>query len=308
MQPLILHHFDWSPFAEKARMCLALKGLAWQSVQIPMIMPKPDLTLLTGGYRKTPVLQIGADVYCDTNLIGRLLEERHPTPSLFENGSRGLSQALAFWADKAFFEPAAGLSMGINKEVPEAVIEDRKRFFNFMDFDRLEAEVPHMYTQLLGHLDLLDQHLSDDREFFLGAVPTLADVNVYFVLWLCRTFLPPLHVRLAALPRVCAWEARVRSLAEARGLNKREDIAAEAALDVARAATPAAGGGVDADDPLQLQPGERVSVAADDYGKDPVCGTLHTLQRHEVAVLREHARVGQVAVHFPRLGYRVERL
>ena len=29
-------------------------------------MPKPNLTALTGGYRKTPVLQIGADIYCNS--------------------------------------------------------------------------------------------------------------------------------------------------------------------------------------------------------------------------------------------------
>jgi Glutathione S-transferase, N-terminal domain len=42
-------------------------------------MPKPDLTALTGGYRKTPVLQIGADIYCDSQLIMRELERRYPS-------------------------------------------------------------------------------------------------------------------------------------------------------------------------------------------------------------------------------------
>ena len=69
MAELVLHHFDWSPYAEKVRVLLGIKGLAWRSVQIPMVMPKPDLTALTGGYRKTPVLQVGADVYCDSSLI-----------------------------------------------------------------------------------------------------------------------------------------------------------------------------------------------------------------------------------------------
>jgi glutathione S-transferase len=52
--------------------------LAWGSVEIPVIMPKPDLTALTGGYRKTPVLQIGADIYCDSQLIMRELEAAAP--------------------------------------------------------------------------------------------------------------------------------------------------------------------------------------------------------------------------------------
>ena len=50
MSELILHHYDLSPYAEKIRLIMGYKGLAWKSVQIPMVMPKPDLTCLTGGY------------------------------------------------------------------------------------------------------------------------------------------------------------------------------------------------------------------------------------------------------------------
>ncbi|RZI55153.1 MAG: glutathione S-transferase family protein, partial [Pseudomonas sp.] len=71
MSELILHHYPTSLFAEKARLMLGFKGLSWRSVNIPSIMPKPDLMPLTGGYRKTPVLQVGADIYCDTALIAR---------------------------------------------------------------------------------------------------------------------------------------------------------------------------------------------------------------------------------------------
>src|SRR5512140_3313528 len=81
MSDLFLPHYPMSPFSEKIRLVLGYKKLAWKSVIIPSIMPKPDLTALTGGYRKTPVLQIGADIYCDSQLIMRELERRHPTPS-----------------------------------------------------------------------------------------------------------------------------------------------------------------------------------------------------------------------------------
>src|SRR6476469_7097010 len=132
MTDIILHHYETSPYSEKVRLGLGLKGLTWQSVEIPAIMPKPDLTALTGGYRKTPVLQIGADVYCDTRLIAVELETRYPQPTLFPGGHRGLSLALAAWSDRSFFEPGAGLSMALNKSgLPRAVIEDRKAFFNF---------------------------------------------------------------------------------------------------------------------------------------------------------------------------------
>lgn len=63
MSEIILHHFDISPFAEKIKVALGIKGLPWRSVQIPLIMPKPLLTLQTRGYRKTPVMHIGAAVF-----------------------------------------------------------------------------------------------------------------------------------------------------------------------------------------------------------------------------------------------------
>ena len=93
MTDIILHHYETSPYSEKVRLGLGLKGLAWASVEIPIIMPKPDLTALTGGYRKTPVLQIGADIYCDSQLIMRELERRYPSPSFYPAG-RGTTAAL----------------------------------------------------------------------------------------------------------------------------------------------------------------------------------------------------------------------
>ena len=58
MTEIILHHYPRSPYAEKVRLALGLKGLAYGSVTIPTWMPKPDLLPLTGGYRRTPVMQV----------------------------------------------------------------------------------------------------------------------------------------------------------------------------------------------------------------------------------------------------------
>ena len=303
MTELILHHFDWSPFAEKARLALGFKGLAWRSVQIPMIMPRPDLMPLTGGYRKTPTLQIGADIYCDTRLIARELERRFPEPTLFPAGNRGLSLALSAWSDTAFFEPGAGLSMGMNKDVPADVVNDRKAFFNFMDFSRLEADVPHMLTQLRGNADLVEQQLSDGRDFLLGSAAGWADITAYFPLWMTRVFIPGGNELLAPCLNIARWEHRIKAI----GHGQRSEIESQAALDLARDADPLPGRGVDAADPLQLKVGDRVSVSPDDYGRVPVTGELITLELHEVAVRRQDPRVGTVVTHFPRLGYRIEK-
>ena len=59
----ILHQYDISPFSHKAQKMMGLKGLAWHSIEMQLIAPKPHVEALTGGYRGTPVLQHGADIY-----------------------------------------------------------------------------------------------------------------------------------------------------------------------------------------------------------------------------------------------------
>ena len=123
MTDIILHHYDTSPYSEKVRTGLGLKGLAWASVELPVIMPKPNLTALTGGYRKTPVLQIGADIYCDSQLIMRELERRYPTPSFYPAG-HGAADALAWWAEKTTFSPAVSILFAKKPDaLPEGFLE-----------------------------------------------------------------------------------------------------------------------------------------------------------------------------------------
>lgn len=304
MTDLILHHFDWSPFAEKIRLALGLKGLSWRSVQIPMIMPKPDLMPLTGGYRKTPVLQIGADIFCDTRLIARELERRFPSPSLFPGGNRGLATAFAHWSDTALFEPGAGLSMGLTTEVPEAVLADRKQFFTFMDFGQLRLQIPQLLSQLRANAWLLEEQLQDGHPYLLGTAPGWVDISAYFPLWMARTFFSNEASKLfAPLALTTAWEERMRGI----GHGTRSDIAAAEALLIAKASSPEQGPGVDEDDPLQLRAGELVTVTPADYGKVPVTGELAALTVESVAVRRTDPRAGRVVTHFPRIGYNVER-
>ena len=103
MTDLILHHFASSPFSEKIRLIFGYKHLAWRSVDVPMYLPKPDVVALTGGYRRTPFLQIGADIYCDTALMARVIDRRAPEPALFPAALAGMPHILAQWADTALF-------------------------------------------------------------------------------------------------------------------------------------------------------------------------------------------------------------
>src|SRR5579872_7128710 len=120
----ILHHYDASPFSEKARLMFGIKGLSWRSVIQPNIMPKPDLTPLTGGYRRAPVMQIGADVFCDSQVILLEIERREPR----RVATSPLSWAVNLWADRAFFSVTVPVIFGeIGEQVPKAFIKDRER-------------------------------------------------------------------------------------------------------------------------------------------------------------------------------------
>ncbi len=109
---IIFHHFDASPFSEKIRLAFGLKGLAWRSVRVSPIMPRPDLMPLTGGYRRTPTMQIGADIYCDTAVILAEIEARWPEPPLWPKGQEGVVSMLALWSDKTFFQNTVNLVFG----------------------------------------------------------------------------------------------------------------------------------------------------------------------------------------------------
>ena len=302
MQQLILHHHDPSPFAEKIRLVFGVKGLEWSSVQVPMIMPKPDLTALTGGYRKAPVLQIGADIYCDTSLIARELEARFPEPSLFPAGHRGIGYALSRWSDKAFFEPGAGLSMGENEEIPEPILEDRKNFFNFMDFDDMASQMPHCYAQFQAQCQLLEDELTSlSTSFISGDTPSWIDIQAYFSIWMANTNIPRAKELLAPFPAITAWTGHMESI----GRGSRAELSSNDALSIAKVSEPQASTGVAPNPFHDFSADDRVAVVPDDYGFDPVEGRLRALDTHRVAVERRDNELGELVVHFPRIGYRV---
>ncbi|WP_134585535.1 glutathione S-transferase, partial [Pseudomonas aeruginosa] len=164
MSELILHHYPTSPFAEKARLLLGFKQLSWRSVMIPPVMPKPDLVALTGGYRKTPVLQVGADVYCDTALIARRLEQEKAVPALFPEGQEMVAASFAQWADAVLFQHAVSLAFApesiavrFGKLPPEflkAFMADRSQLFSGGSAGRLPLEqARHQWPAFMARLE-----------------------------------------------------------------------------------------------------------------------------------------------------------
>ena len=304
MADLILHHYPTSPFAEKIRLILGYKKLAWKSVMIPMIMPKPDVVALTGGYRKTPILQIGADIYCDTALIADVLQHLQPDPSLYPEPSKGMGRTLAQWADTTLFwtamaynfQPAgtAQVFAGAPPEAAKAFAEDRQAMRS--GAQRMPAaDATAAYKSYLRRMsDMLD-----DWPFLLGALPSIADFAAYHPLWFTRTRTPAMAEILNATPAVLAWMDRMADI----GHDKFEKCSAADAIAIASRATPAALQSDVFQDEHGIALGSQVTIRSENFGLEPTQGELIAATRMHYTLRRTDERAGTVHVHFPRIGY-----
>lgn len=304
MPDLILHHYPTSPFAEKTRLMLGYKKLAWKSVMIPAISPKPDVVALTGGYRKTPVLQIGADIYCDTSLISDVLEHLQPEPSLYPEPSKGMGRTLAHWGDNTLFWTAMafnmqpkGVAQMFAKAPPEAAKafgEDRRAMSSGMARLR-PADAAAAYKSYLRRIsDMLD-----DWPFLLGEVPCVADFSMYHPLWFTRHRTSVLADVFASTPSVLEWMDRMAAI----GHGESEKLSPADAIAVAAAATPATLANDVFQDDHGIPLGSLVSISGESFGPEPTEGELVAATRMHFTLRRNDERAGTVHVHFPRIGY-----
>jgi glutathione S-transferase len=305
MSGIILHQYDVSPFSEKVRVCLGIKGLDWAADDQPVIMPKPDLIPLTGGYRRIPVMQIGADIYCDSSLIVRELERRFPTPTLFPTGDRGLAQALQVWTDRGVFGAAVAVIFGgLAGRIDPAFAKDREAMSGRpFDAEAMAAAVPIMAEALRAHLWWIDEQLSDGRAFLTGDKPGLADAAAYYNPWFIRNANPPAAGAIDAFERIVAWEGRVKAI----GHGNRSSMTPAEAIEVAHTSIGDTDFLVEPGEPNGLAVGDKVKVMADDYGRDPIAGEIVHASAGEIVIRRQSERTGEVMVHFPRVGFIVLR-
>jgi glutathione S-transferase len=306
MSSIILHHYPQSPVSEKVRVVLGIKELAWRSVQIPRIPPKPDLMPLTGGYRRTPVMQIGADVYCDSQCIIREIERRFSEPTLYPGDSAGMVWGLSQWTDGPLFTLAVSLVLGAQAdELPEEFAKDRGRLYFGPDYDlqAVKRQLPQILAQLRAQIGWIEARLATGRQFILGGAPGLPDALCYYLVWFIRGRYAGGPDFLSQFPHLVAWEKRVADI----GHGQPGDMTAEEALAVAKAASPQTQTRADPDDPERLAPGQKVAVVPEGTGGDPpVTGEIVSVSADEIAIRRSHDRVGEVVLHFPRVGFEVK--
>ncbi|SPJ33079.1 glutathione S-transferase family protein [Kushneria phyllosphaerae] len=308
MTSVLLHHFDASPFSEKIRLLLGYRDLAWGSVCIPRMMPKPHFTALTGGYRKTPALQIGRDIYCDTALIVRVIEKLSGAPSLVPSYQAASVRALEEMGDRLFLaaipiifrpEGRAALVDQIGEEGLARFQADRAGLFSGGNLSRPDDQFSRAVWA--PTLEALEAQLAH-QPFVLGEHPTLADFSLYHPIWYVRNN-PGVRDVVEDYPALMAWFKRLQAF----GHGRRHEMSEAQAHDVAASCDhwqPLEG---EFDQSLGLAEGAAVTLQAVDYGVDQVQGRLVHVSQEVLTLERdatfEGRTLGSVRLHFPRDGF-----
>ena len=312
MNELILHHYDASPFSEKIRTILGFKGLVYRSVLQPQVMPKPDQIALTGGYRRAPLLQIGAHVYCDTNLIADVLERLKPEPTLYPAPVAGVSRMIASFADQTLFRIAAILVFqpqgggtakspeGMSRREMIGLLKDRAKMME-------DAKVMHVPPDLApayfdAFMSPLEVQLGHEGPYLCGPAPSIADFAAHHTLWFMQQRASNVEKILGAYPRITEWLKRVDGFRQ----EPLDQLDSAAAVELAKQTPPPPPDQAVIEHP-EWKAGDTIEIAATDYGTEPVQGELVKLVGNEIALRRVDERAGEVIVHFPVVGYEIRK-
>ena len=300
---LILHQYDISPFSQKAQKMMGLKELSWQSVEMPMIAPKPDVEALTGGYRGTPVLQIGRDVFIDNWMIARALDEFDASgPAI--NAQGGLREAALYaWGERLFTPLLHAALAAYQSEWDADFLADRKRVFPDVDFDRLDVSDPDRRSQVRAYLGTVEAQLGLDQDFLGGAQADSCDIHVWGMVWMIHSALPALMPIVETFPRLTDWYERVSAL----GTGDREDVKIDIAWQSLKDGPARPLPDTPDQEPLAPWVGEVVDIAAGSADRGSASGRLLAVD-HEQVVLGVEPISGEAAqVWFPRFGYHLRQ-
>ena len=303
MQDLVLYHYSMSPFSEKIRAMLGYAELSWQSVVVREMPPRKVLTILAGGYRKVPVAQVGADVFCDTRTIADEIARLSGKPELsLENQPEEVINFVKEADLQIFFACVLSAS---DKNMLKKLIKETSLWNAFLFLkDRAAmgktsrvrtARGPKAKEKVLEHFANMETMLTKD--FLFGDTPCIADFSAYHGAWfVCDLAEKPW---LRDYPKVADWMARMKAF----GHGNRSELKPKQALNIARDSAPRA-----IESPIEDELlGKAIEIAPDDYARDPVTGTLAAVTPQSYVVARSHKRVGEVHVHFPRQGFEIRQ-
>jgi len=297
---LILHHYAISPYSQKIRAMLGYTRLEWQSVITAEAPPRPRLFPLAGGYRKIPVAQIGADIFCDSHIIAREIAAITNRNELLPENLSEEAAALAARAEGELFFACGITAVSLKLLMKMFKVFSFAGYIHFMK-DRLalgkNATVPFVGIKelrrlLMLHLQGLEQQLKSD--FLFGDTPNLADFSVYHGIWLLHVMGEKKFMR--QYPGIIAWVERIGQF----GVGKASPLDAGDAMAIARANSPRP---IDPQYQTDANIGKAVIIAPTDYATDATPGVLIGSTPHSWILARKDDSVGVIHVHFPKNGF-----
>ena len=181
---IILFNYSFSPNGKRVVWYLTLRGIDYAQCMQPPYLPREDISALGVKYRRIPIMSIGRDIYCDTRLILRKLEETFPDGALgaSQADQKAVEELLEKWTmDAGIF---ARVAQSIPPEMPllrdPKFIKDREEF---MGRSWALEDVKAMRPEGLSHIReafafLENGLLADGRQWILKTEkPGLADIN-----------------------------------------------------------------------------------------------------------------------------------
>ena len=302
MSDMILHHYELSPYSEKLRAMFGYLDMSWQSVITEPMPPRKKLYPLAGGYRKIPVAQIGADVYCDTRTITEQIAAMNQKPELFIHSCKADVKQIIDEVEGEFFFASVMYSSSskLNKKVLQnmSVFGLIKLFIDRINMSR-KANIKMVTPGKAGpivkeFLPRFEAMLNSD--FLFGDQPNIADFSAYHSLW----FIHVLGEKpiMNQYPKTVAWLERIKNF----GHGVRKEISADEALSIARSQQPKP---ISEDHQQHDLIDELVDIAPDDYGLTPSTGVLKGCTDTSYIIARESKQTGLVHVHFPKTGFAI---
>lgn len=296
MPDIILHQYEDSPFSQKVRSVLGIKCLQWLACEQPGILPKDELGALTGGYRRVPVLQIGADIFLDSNLIIGELDRIYPDPSVVADIGPGLAVGLSTWPDSLLMT-VASLLYGGDRDSSSEYRADRSALLG-MDFDveaMARAWTSNAQTLRLN-LSLLERQLADERAFLGGSRANILDASFYGLVVYMHCGKGRTVRLLHDFPGVMRWSRRMAEI----GQGEYHTISRQAAIDIARSAVPSPTPEASFRSAHEPKPGDWVEISYHDYNTPATYGTLMSISPYKLCIRWKSHAVGTVMLHLPR--------
>lgn len=300
---IILHHTPRSPFSEKVRLMLDLSNKEWMHVQAPVHSNKRTIQkIFVEGYsRRIPLLQIGADIYCDSSAISDQLAVSTGIPEYSKENLSDYRDFTIELEEKGFTAFFVSIPQ---KQLLSAYFKDYslKDFYGFVagrvgSFKGVDMPKPNTEAEMQKkekYLNTCEEMLNTSKYLISNKKPTQTDFVLYHLVWYS------LKANVTDLfdgrPNIKKWYLGMK--AGRKPLPK--EISGKESLMIAKDSKPQA-----IPKEMQVGPmiGREVSLIPDDVsgpGTLAVTGIVVGEDDQKVILKRETKETGIIHIHFPK--------